>query len=145
MKIQMAQYQNWIVKDHQGLKVTHMLSWPAWSKGNIFWVENITPNGIYPAWLDCVWKRLMFTFFSSWMSLFKVKIASIPLRGMEKKTRMGYAKCPDLLGKKVIVYFLWIPQCPQKGKYSNQWILCCAQFPVSREGKMFPFHFPTAQ
>lgn len=139
MKIQMVQYQNWIVKDCQRLKVRHVLLWPAWSKGNVLWVENVTPKGIYPGWLDCVWKRLMVTFFSSWMSLFKVKIASIPPRGIEKKKpKDEICKVPWPSWKKVIVYFLWITQCPQKGKYSNQWILCCAQFLFREKGKCFP-------
>lgn len=97
MKIQIRQYQNWIIKDCQRPKVTHMLPWSMWGRINVLWLDNVTPKGFYPSWLDCMWK--MVTFFSSWISLFKVKITSTPLRGMEEKTKRRYAKCPDL-GKK---------------------------------------------
>lgn len=56
----------------------------------------------------------------------------------EKKPKDEICKVPWPSWKKVIVYFLWITQCPQKGKYSNQWILCCAQFLFREKGKCFP-------
>lgn len=134
----MVQYQNGIVKDCHRPQVTHVLPWSIWSRGNILWLEDVTPKGAHPSWLGCVWKKLMVSFFSSWMSLFKVKITSTPPMGMEEKnTKMNCAKWPDLLGTKIIVYFLRIIQCPQKGKYSNQWICVLPNFLFRERRKYF--------
>ncbi len=103
-----------------------------------FTTAKTSPKGIYPAWLDCVWKRLMVTFFSSWMSLFKVKITSIPLRGMEKKNKDEICKVPWPSWKKVIVYFLWITQCPKRVNIQINEFCVVPNFLFREKGKCFP-------